>query len=156
MVKQPTSVGSLPNIEQSKVNNPKLQLWLGTYTIFRLPLKMLSASDCNGSMRFLLSSSFSPCNLRTPFFIATHQAPLDYGISYCNSQILFDDYRFDIRKCINNSNKNTFLIKSKNIKKLILNDSLHIKTYYGASHLEHNFRTMLEYFSLSWPLPFFT
>ena len=100
-------------------NNPKLQLWLGTYTIFKLLLKMSSTSIviviAMVQQEFFSTSSFGSCNLRTPFLIAPHQDPLDYNLSYCNSQTPFTHYRFDTRNCINNSKKH-FLTKSKNIK----------------------------------------
>ena len=101
-------------------NNSKLQLWLGTYIIFKLPLKISSASVATViatiQQESLPTSSFGPCNLRTPLLIVPHQYPLNYNLSYCNSQTLFAYYRFDARNCIISTNKNTLLTKSKNIK----------------------------------------
>ena len=64
----------------------------------------------------LSTSSFGICNLRTPFLIAPHQNPLDYCLSYCNSQTPFAHYRFDTKNWQNKSSQNTLLTKSKNIK----------------------------------------
>ena len=119
---------------------------------FKLPLKMSSASIATMiaiiQQESLSISSFGSCNLRNPFLIALHQAPLDYSLNYCNSQTLFAHYRFDIKNCINNSNKNTLITNSKNIKKTILNDSLHISTIFWSFSCWSHFSWVPEYFSL--------
>ena len=69
-----------------------------------------------GQRDFLSTSSFDNCNLKTPFLIVPHQAPLDYCLSYCNLQTPFAHYRFDIKNWQNKLSQNTLLIKSKHNK----------------------------------------